>query len=312
MSSLFNSKFPILSAPMNKVSDANLAIAVHAAGAFPSISAFNFQINGSINYQQLKEELTLVKKSTNSNNLLLSIGDHLDVNEILSLYNDGLISHLELICESVKVKGTELDDNQIEFFRRLRDKLLPLKLQGMVIILKALNIFPIRTIYKYFKNSLFDGFVIKGPAGAGIVIDVNATRSLENDIIRLLSEYPDLKLIASGGISSAEEIKKYIDLGVDSIAIGTALAMSRESCVSIETKNEILKRKDQPLEKFVNLNQRAMIFSTINDDDQNHTKSLVKGIESPSEGHIYVGTGISKILEIKSVKEIIETLSQKL
>jgi NAD(P)H-dependent flavin oxidoreductase YrpB (nitropropane dioxygenase family) len=313
MSSLFNSRFPILSAPMNKVSNAELAIAVHNAGAFPSISAYNFRFNGRIDYQKLRTELLKFKQKTNSSDLLLSIGaDEMLTDEIISYYKEGLISHLELICESIKLKGVLLDSLQIEYFQNLKNKIDPLKDQGIVIVFKSLTRFLIKELYNNFKNSLFDGYVIKGPDAAGSVVDVNKSRLLEHDITQLLLEYPDLKLIASGGIASPNDVKKFIELGVDSVAVGTILAMSTESIVSLETKNAVLERKNQSLDKFINSNQRAMIFSKIENDDYNHTASLVKGITSPLEGHIFLGMGITQVSEIKSVNEIIKILSKDL
>jgi NAD(P)H-dependent flavin oxidoreductase YrpB (nitropropane dioxygenase family) len=311
MSHLFQSKFPILSAPMNKVSDSALAIAVHNAGAFASISAYNFRFNGIIDYQKLKEDILNFKKETGSGNLLLSIGaEEMSVSEILSFFDQGLITHLELICENIKLKAIELDSDQIGYCRQLKNKLSPLKEKGIILILKCLNRFLVKELYKHFKNDFFDGYILKGPDGAGSVVDVNKARTLDNDITLLLSEFPDLKIIASGGISGPQDIKKYLDLGVDSVAVGTLLAMSVESVVSLETKNIVLERKAEVLEKFANSNQRAMIFSKIDDDDYNHTNSLVKGISDPTEGHIFLGTGIRSVKEIRPVKEIIDYLVQ--
>ena len=47
----FNTKYPILAAPMNRVSDAKLAVAVANAGCIPSFSIFNYiGKGGNINY----------------------------------------------------------------------------------------------------------------------------------------------------------------------------------------------------------------------------------------------------------------------
>jgi enoyl-[acyl-carrier protein] reductase II len=309
MSLLFPSKFPILSAAMNKVSNAKLAIAVHNAGAFPSISAFNFIRYDGIDYNEMLNEFKEFKASTKSKNLLLSISaEKLSVQDLLFLYDEEYLTHLEIICESIRLTGP-LNSSELDYFKKLKNRISPLKEKGVIIVLKCLSTFFANEIYKNFRNDIFDGFIIKGINGAGSIRNTNSNTSLEKDIIDLLRKNSDIKIVASGGISTPEDVRTYLNAGADSIAIGTLLAMSLESIISTETKKEILKRKDETLEIFKESSQRAMIFSKIETDDYNHTHSLERGIKNPCSGHVFLGSGVKDIDKIKSVSCIIKYLT---
>lgn len=313
MRKFLESKYPILSAPMNKVSDVDLAIAVYQAGGFPSLSAYNFRFNGTLNYHLLKSALEKFKIDTGSTDILLSISSNeIKKLEFLELASKMLFSKVELICEDITLKGIELDSNQIAYFKNLESEVKFLKDLKIKIVLKSLTKFLIRELYINFQNKIFDAFIIKGPDAAGTVVDINPKRSLENDIIELKNLYPDIILIASGGIGKSSDVKKYLDIGADSVAVGTLFAMSKESVVSNESKNFILQNKNIKIEKFENSNQRAIIFSKIENDDFNHTNSLIKGISNPEQGHIFIGNGISEVNEILSVKEIMQSLIKDL
>jgi NAD(P)H-dependent flavin oxidoreductase YrpB (nitropropane dioxygenase family) len=313
MSKFLESTYPILSAPMNKVSDVNLAIAVHNAGGLSSISAYNFRFNKVIDYRQVEDALRKFKNTTNSTNVLLSISaTELKNPEFIKLVSEGLFSKVELICEEIKLKGITLSLEQLEYFKNLKIDVDFLKTLNIKILFKGLTKFLIKELYDNFQNSLFDAFIIKGPNGAGTVVDVNPNRSLEEDILDLKRMYPNIVLIASGGIGNSSDVNRYLEIGADSIAIGTLFAMSAESIVSIESKNFILQNKNIKIEKFENSNQRAIIFSKIEEDDFNHTSSLVKGISNPEQGHIFVGNGIFEVNKILPVEEIMQSLIKDL
>jgi len=313
MNKLFRSKYPIVSAPMNKVSDAKLAIAVFNAGGVPSISAYNFRFNGTINYVLLRKEFEKFKTTTNSNNIILSISAEEITNlEFIKFLEYKLFSHIELICESIKLTGITLNPDQINYFKTLELNVKILKEYGITIILKSLTRFLIKEVHEIFKNTIFDAYVIKGPDGAGSIIDFNASRSLEDDIVQLRTLFSDIVLIASGGVGDSADVRKMIELGATAVSIGTLFAMSTDSSISHESKNAVLERKPNTVEKFKNSNQRAVIFSTIVDDDLNHTNSLIKGIASPKEGHLFIGKGISKVTNILSVNEIMQSLIKEL
>jgi NAD(P)H-dependent flavin oxidoreductase YrpB (nitropropane dioxygenase family) len=313
MSKFLESKYPILLAPMNKVSDINLAIAVHKAGGLSSISMYNFRFNGVIDYALAENALRTFKNATDSTNILLSISaNQLKNLEFIKLAAKGLFSKVELICEEVKLKGITLDLEQVEYFKKLKVDIEFLKNLNIKILCKSLTKFLIIDLYNNFQNSLFDAFIIKGPDAAGTVVDINPNRSLEEDILNLKKMYPDIVLIASGGIGNSSDVNRYLEIGADSVAIGTLFAMSKESVISVESKNFILQNKNTKIEKFEDSNQRAIIFSKIEEDDFNHTGSLVKGILNPKQGHIFVGNGISKVKEILQVEEIMQSLIKDL
>ena len=92
------------------------------------------------------------------------------------------------------------------------------------------------------------------------------------------------------------------------IGIGTLFAASEESCVSKDTKQRIIDSTSADIKLIGPLNCRGLLFSRLEDDDENNSKSLYAGIKGTDTGCIYVGNGIDYIKEIMPVKDIIEWL----
>jgi NAD(P)H-dependent flavin oxidoreductase YrpB (nitropropane dioxygenase family) len=116
----------------------------------------------------------------------------------------------------------------------------------------------------------------------------------------------------SGGISRPRDVKKYLNMGCVAVAVGTLLAASEESCVSIETKKQMIQSTYENVVRLKNARQNALVFSETSTDDDNNTQSLIKGIASPNEGHIFAGKAINEITSIKPVKDIVEDLIRDL
>jgi len=94
---IFGSKYPIISAAMNQVSDLTLARAVRQAGAVPSLSIYNYKNN----FQGLVDDLTSYKNEFNDLKIFLSLGDQeLKIPIILDLILKSKIEFIELILDS--------------------------------------------------------------------------------------------------------------------------------------------------------------------------------------------------------------------
>jgi NAD(P)H-dependent flavin oxidoreductase YrpB (nitropropane dioxygenase family) len=129
---------------------------------------------------------------------------------------------------------------------------------------------------------------------------------------------PNAVLIASGGISTPEQVSEFITKGATAVCIGTLLAASKESSLSAEAKNAIVNCKKEDIIKFNDTKQNTLILGNIDEiendtSDKNRTNTLKKGIHGDGKsGHIYVGSGVDQITSIKTVKEIVEHLVSRL
>ncbi len=111
----FGSRHPILCAAMNQVSDAALAIAVHNAGAFPSLSIPNYIRNGAFDMDAYERELRTYKEATGSDNLLLSIGGTLLLHDaVMRPFLDLGFRHIELFHWASTEPGWERSSTAAE------------------------------------------------------------------------------------------------------------------------------------------------------------------------------------------------------
>jgi len=287
---MISSKFPIIAMPMNGVSTTELAIAVHNAGAFPSISVFNYYSEGRISIKKLTNEFLKFQDKTGSSNILVSMHwEELLHPAVLDMLISCKIFSIELFVRPISHSSWPV----------LIDHIKKLRKENFKIIFKTTGLVPI---------SEFDALVIKGPLGAGRSF-LN-TLDLENDFYKLKEKLPDSCLIPSGGIGCSEQVKYYISRGASAVGIGTLIAASEESCVSIETKQKIINSTSSDITVIGPLNCRGLLFSKLENDDDNNSKSLREGIKGTTQGCIYVGNGIDHIKQIMPVKDIIESLVQ--
>ena len=117
-------------------------------------------------------------------------------------------------------------------------------------------------------------------------------------------------------MGTAEQVKEYIDLGAEIVAVGTLLALSTESTISTETKLAAIQKQSKDLVQFkhmvgnVERKQSALQFDPYNGpDDANGTMGLLRGMRGKKDGHIYLGHGIDHVTELKTCQEIIQELS---
>ena len=312
MNTQLGSKYPIVAMAMNRVSDIPLAFAVNDAGGIPSLSVFNYYIDTHTwDSSLLEKDLKAYKEKYNEVNILLSLGvDQILDPNIQRLILDYRIKFIELVPDSGKElliqfpNITEADINQ-----RNRDTKTIVNLirqQGSLVFVKMLS-----------KNDiidhefLFDGVILKGPNGAGRVSNIE--HSLEDLFASIQASYPNLLIIVSGGISTSEQVKFYIDRGALAVGIGTLLAASVESKVSLETKQKIIEAsKDDVGSLTRGAHQNALVFNELEKDSFNNTRGMMIGMRNPTQGHIFVGRGIENVTAILPVSDIIQRLVQEL
>lgn len=281
---MFKSKYPIVCAPMNRVSDLKLAMACAEAGIVPSLIPYpDFKLF----FQNLE-----VYKNTGKELMVAITLQHALHHKLHEKILNSCITHIELIEFSLE----ELTEDNIEKIQQLRNA-------GINIILKIL-------CHDQITNFLhvIDGVTIKGSEGAGRSL---AAIDLVTEVKKIKELYPSLSIIASGGVKNKEDIDNLLDAGACAVSIGTMFAMSTESSVPEDTKRTLLEKTSEDITRISQgERQRAIVFGDQEfDDDENNTAGLEQGIKTASTGHIFIGNAIGGIREIIPVNDIVRYLT---
>ena len=280
----FNAKYPIICTPMNKVSDAKLALAAHAAGIIPSLVA---------SFSALSETAVELEKFNNGagnfTDLILAVSPAQLSPELIDVILTYNVTHLQLI--DGKATNTE------------KLALYNLKKKNIKIIVKRLSTATRGVEYLH----LVDAIDIKGPEGASRVVNDGVPLSSRLSQLQMLN--PDLPIIVTGGISTSAEIRQYLDAGAVAVGLGTVFALSEESCINYEKKLAMLEKSFADVRNIGVNKQNAIIFSPIPDKDSNHTAGLLIGRDSSSKGLLFAGKAIDNISSIKSVATIVKELT---
>jgi NAD(P)H-dependent flavin oxidoreductase YrpB (nitropropane dioxygenase family) len=178
---LLPSTYPILCAAMNKVSDAILASAVWNAGAMPSLSAFNFITDSGFDFESMTAEVNLFKSMSSNGEFVYSVNSSTFMSdEFYNWAKENKIKYIEIILDLAKID----DSNALGKYTQQHIGLIDIfakkyKILGVKLICKTLRKFTILELEKKFSN-LFDAYILKGPDGAGSIID-NSSGTLLDD-----------------------------------------------------------------------------------------------------------------------------------
>ena len=291
---LFGCRYPIIAAPMNKVSNLNLAIACHNAGVFPSLSLYTYYVVDSLRLDLFNLALQNFKSKTDSNKILVSLltSDLLD-KQIQNILIENQVSHLEIIDDKTIV-NSDIWNTVVQETKFLQSK-------GIKIFLKALT----------SRNSSLevDGIILKGSKGAGRGAE---HIDIDQELFYIKQQFPNIPVVMSGGITCSTDIQKYLDLGCIAVAIGTLFSAAEESPISKESKQKIIDSTYNDVIRFGKANQNALIFKPLPNDDHNNTASLLHGITNPQHGIIFAGKGINNITEILPTTDIVNNLVKDL
>lgn len=280
---MFSSLYPIICAPMNGVSDVSLAVACAKANIVPSLIWYPFSSKDRFSLA-VKQVLT----ETKDIHVSMSFGD--------IVINRQMI--LELGITHIEILEYENSDLTAENKSIIND----LRAHGVKIIFKILSL----TVIDQFID-IIDAVTVKGSEAAGrSARDVN----LADIVAEIKVKYPNLHIIASGGIKNSSDVNRLIAIGACAVSIGTMFAMSKESCIPIEVKNKLLAAEINDISRLKGgARQRAIVFNEQQQDDFNNTSGLYKGLQTGTVGHVFVGNAIGTITEIKSVQEIVDYLT---
>jgi NAD(P)H-dependent flavin oxidoreductase YrpB (nitropropane dioxygenase family) len=296
----FNCSYPIASMAMNKVSDLNLAVAVRKAGALPSLSVFNYFISQKeISAKLLQDDLNSYKEQTGDCSILISTGvDQLLDNSLFEVILNSKVKAIELILDTLNEnKKTE------ERFVERNKRIAMLRRNGTLVFVKAIQ----------FDDIIdgIDGIALKGPDGAGRGNTQGTTLSELFDYAR--SNFPNLKVIVAGGIGTSAQVKEYMDRGAFGVGIGTLFAACQESKISHETKLKMVEASASDIKKLTNgAKQNALIFKELEQDMYNNTRGLMTGIGNPNLGHVFAGTSIEHVTDVKPAEQVVQELAKDL
>ena len=282
----------ILCAGMNKVSDLNLAIATYNAGILPSLSVFNYK---SL-YDELSDDMIKFKSITNSNDITIStcIDDVINIDKIIAM-NPAY----------VEILGYD-DRKQISAFEKL-------KRSNIKIILKQVYVENISSI-KDIAHTLY-AIILKNEKSAGL--NCPQTKTLNEQVKVIREHYSDIRIIASGGVYDKNDIDQMIKDGADGVSIGTLFALSNESKITNDVKSNLIANKNK-LSMIKKINSpyfhNCIVFNknirTNHHIDSNYTNFLIEGIETGTNGLVYMGHAIKHIDKIETVKQIMKRLTE--
>jgi len=289
--SLFNSRYPIVCAPMNQVSDARLAVACNKAGIIPSLVT-NHQIE-----KQLKEYRDFCPNgdiilSSNLMNATIING----FEGLIALLKDYRVSHIQLL----KI----LNDTEFKMLERILDN-------NIKVIFKSLEPMQLAEMQPYY-----DAIDLKSPDAASRVIHTGQT-TMER-FLEQKATNPDIPIIVTGGISTSADIKMYLDAGAEAVGLGTMFALSKESAIHPYKKMEMIRKSFSDVTSVrTNLNfgknrMNAIVFSETPDTDGNNTEGLILGRDTTDRGLLFAGKALDNITAIESVQTIVDRLTKEL
>ena len=290
MTNCFNSKYPIVALAMNQVSNAKFAVDCHNVGIYPSISLFN--------YRTLKEfilDVSYFKDNTGTTDFLFSLN-----------FGDFRYKQVLNIIDKLNIKSIELVVDwpiSNDILSGIRNEIEKKQSKDIKFYLKCNDISHLNTGY----YNIFDGFILKGNNSAGIL----GKNSIDLMFSYAKNKCPEKFIIPSGGIGNKEYFYRFINHGAASVGIGTLFALSEESPIPKESKLAMINKKRSIMINSINHKKGAIVFSKMKNEnnDHNNTESLISGITSGGKkGHIYAGTAIENIKEIKPLKQIVEEL----
>ena len=271
----------VIAAPMTGVSDAKLACAVDSAGGLASLQYFNDIFDETYDpFIYLEQQLDEFYISQGHNNLIVSHGN------IERLYGKGAHEKILDICDNFSVTYIESfhshhtvnPDPRFEWIHREQ---LPNEPNW------------------FHTDSNADYLMFKTPKAAGGGGNAN-NLTLPN------TKQP---VILSGGVYDKTDVDYYLSLGAIAVEVGTVFAASKESCLSDATKQSIIDKGLKDLGKFTSDNRQGLNIQDHDDKGFNHMHSLLKGINDPTQGHIYAGEAVERITEILSVADIMKRLT---
>jgi len=269
-----SSKYPIICATMNQVSDYNLADSAAKAGITPGLFI------GQITDSEIESYMS----------------DHYHTNLIMSCRIEDIINNSSYFIDR-KIKFIEIlrADDIVIYIQKNPKGLLNkffdiLKDHDIKFIIKGNNDF----------SGLADVISIQGKESAGVSSELTTLDQFNNK--------KHDRVIVSGGIHSSEQVNYYMNNGAVAISIGTLFAACLESRLSLDSKNKLISSSSSDLKRIGFLKKQALVWNMDSTDKRNFTDRLLKGILDPEDGIIYCGTSVDYITSIEPIAVIVNRL----
>jgi NAD(P)H-dependent flavin oxidoreductase YrpB (nitropropane dioxygenase family) len=305
---MFKSRYPMVALAMNQVSDLKLAVACSQAGIVASISVYNYQVDrNNFHWAGIDQDIKKFQEQCPDGDLIMSIGS--------DLFLQGQNSPLVKVLADNKIKYAELierkqyEPNQLKAVQQAMQFLTK---QGVLFIYKVVgNVTDPNTMIENCRSygALPWAIEIKGPDGAG---RVKEGQPLVDRVKRLLEAEEKVEIIATGGISTPEDVRELLDLGILAVGCGTPFAVCEESRINPEVKLNMIAKSWEDLQNLTlkrtevdNVTQRALVFTEEGRDPFNNTKGLKTGIYVPGRGHVFAGRALGSINSIRTVQETV-------
>ena len=310
------------------ISRSSLASAVSNAGGIGVISGVN------IGYDEYDfENNTLNEKSNNG-----IIGVNLMV--AMSYYEEHVKAAVKSKCDLI-ISGAGLPLKLPSLVKNSKTKIAPI-----VSSAKAANL--ILKIWDKKDNTTADLIIVEGPKAGGHLgfssEELNDINSINYDnefknILNAVKNYEEkynkkIPVIAAGGISSGNDVKKYLDLGASGVQVGTRFVPTYECDAHENFKNVYINSKKEDIrivKSPVGLPGRAIKNKFLDSITLSRPKinkcynclvpcnpkstpycistALINAVKGDVDNALlFCGADAYKINELKSVKEVINEL----
>lgn len=302
---ILGTKYPLIQAPMNWLTNAELVAAVSNSGGLGILGPNAGQreaYSPEVTYQKFREEIQKTKSITDKNfgiNVLLPINP----------FSEALLN--AAIDEGVKYFATVGDADSI-IFKKIKEN-------NGVIIHRPLN--PNSENMREAESLGVDLLVATGYDEGGVIPSQQIGTF---SIVPAMVDSVSIPVLAAGGINDKRGVKAAFALGASGVYIGTRFLLTKESPMSNKVKEQILKSKNQDMllvakqQRSLNTKIAVMLESKYEDlVTSNENMEIIRengGIRSGmlegdlENGIISLNTSIEIIKNIPSVKDLIEEL----
>ena len=302
---ILGTKYPLIQAPMNWLTNAELVAAVSNSGGLGILEPNAGQreaYSPEVTYQKFREEIQKTKSIIDKNfgiNVLLPINP----------FSEALLN--AAIDEGVKYFATVGDADSI-IFKKIKEN-------NGVIIHRPLN--PNSENMREAESLGVDLLVATGYDEGGVIPSQQIGTF---SIVPAMVDSVSIPVLAAGGINDKRGVKAAFALGASGVYIGTRFLLTKESPMSNKVKEQILKSKNQDMllvakqQRSLNTKIAVMLESKYKDlVTSNKNMEIIRengGMRSGmlegdlENGIVSLNTSIEIIKNIPSVKDLIEEL----
>ncbi|MGL5348501.1 MAG: NAD(P)H-dependent flavin oxidoreductase [Peptostreptococcaceae bacterium] len=340
-------KVPIIQGGMGVgVSRSSLAGAVAKAGGIGVLSCAHigydeddFETNTlNANLRALKKHI--LKAKENCVDGLVGVNIMVAIENYELFVKEAINAGVDLI-----ISGAGLPSKLPAFAKGSKVKIAPI-----VSSAKAANL--ILKMWDKKENATADLIVVEGPkAGGHLGYNSESLKNIDDidydkefqEILKIAKNYGDkynmnIPVIAAGGISSSDDVEKYINLGASGVQIGTRFVATHECDAHENFKMSYINSNEDNIKIVkspVGLPGRAIKNAFIENVENNRpaitkcynclvpcnpkntpyciSEALINAVKGDIDnGLLFCGSDAYKIDKISSVKEVIEELTSKL